>query len=50
MASRFRSVYATTVLLGRQLGVFGKLEIVITNRSLVLMSETPRSGIGVAVG
>ena len=37
----FRLAYATTVPFGRYFGVFKKLEIVIANYSLVLMSATP---------
>ena len=41
MASGFRLTYATTVPFGRHFGVFEKFEIIIANRSLVLMSATP---------
>ena len=41
MASGFRLAYPTTVPFGRHIGVSEKLEIVIENRSLVLMSVTP---------
>ena len=41
MASGLRWAYATTVPFGRHFGVVQKFEIIIANRSLVLMSATP---------
>ena len=41
MANGFHLAYAITVPFGGHFGVFEKLEIVISNRPLALMSATP---------
>ena len=44
MASGFRLVYVTAVPFGRHFGAFEKLEIIISNLSLVLMSASTFEG------